>query len=688
MPINPLLARLLAQQAQGNPLTSSEYSPVAPQPTAPAPPATQQQAPITIAPPAEYAPTKNQGQATYVKFKFKEDDDGVPEAPPVDPNLGASSSHTDWTSDENKVDDSIRSLPFGMAKPVLPEVSAGANKIVFGDPTTGEDVFDDAYNKAPARYEAAAREEANQIGLRGQATADFYKRERQNQQEQLAQHQAERLRHQQILESKVAEYDAAAQKYSNDLADTGHFWKNPGNVVAAIGVALSNLAGKRDSAEVLNNMIVQDFNMRKSAADTRLGAMRSNIEQYRQIFGDKEAGDMYALSESFRVAAMEVQQIGAQFQGPIARANAEKTSAALRQQSDFGKMQAWQRALMLPDFRNKAIMDAYRKMGQNFPGKVQDYLNPGSQPLPGLPGPNPTGPGVMPSGGGQPASGVPMPSTPAAQAHMAIKAQNGGKATPFDRVADEELLKFLKLTPAEAADMNRRNPGIIQSMKNWKELAMRRAFGKTKQTAGQDEFRVKFNEIIDEDNKNTSEAMRTAVEQKAYQQRLWGNFHEDTARLKAAAAVFGKDPDTFLGWLRSDTMPSSLDNWLRKWDSRDVGGKLTPAEMSELEAAKAAVRFRQLVAGKVAEQNKSLAGASLTDNELKVLRQFITPESNYTQISNFAGIKSNEARQAIQDMERIYGVGPATLIRLRMGQGKSTRDTLEYRGYTPPKKKE
>ncbi len=250
----------------------------------------------------------------------------------------------------------------------------------------GHDIFNEAFVERPQQMERALGEESRVTQEFGKAKEDYFKRTSEQLQHDLAIQADNRAQHQQELQAKQVEIDKAVTRYSNDLADRGQYWRNPGNILAALGAALIQWGSKESGVgiKIINQAVERDWNQRKQLADMHMGELRSNLANYRQLVGDKEMGDKLALSDAYRVAAMEMERIGAQFQGPLAKAQAEKNTAALMQQAAILRMQVFKSMVLqspeLMDPRKAALLKSggyspFGTVGQGSTGQPGGSYN-------------------------------------------------------------------------------------------------------------------------------------------------------------------------------------------------------------------------------------------------------------------------------------------------------------------------
>ncbi len=263
----------------------------------------------------------------------------------------------------------------------------------------------------------------------------------------MAQKRQERMAGEQ---ARQAQLDEATRHYSNELADTGKFWHNPGGIMASIGAALMALGGKAElGAQIVQNAIDNDLRKRKTLADMHLGELRSNVAAYRQLEGDKEAGDLRASIESKRIAMMEMDRIAAQFQGPLAKARNESAKATIMKSMQMEEINLFNMKVNnKPRIENPYIKAEYDRMGKVLPKGV---------------GPTPIGGGTIskPNQGTiTDASGKEIPVGPKAGSGQSLTPAHISATVPSKIVSDDGL------TDAQVVALDKRFPGTSQRVRS------------------------------------------------------------------------------------------------------------------------------------------------------------------------------------------------------------------------------
>ncbi len=345
-------------------------------------------------------------------------------------------------------------MPVGPMGPVGVARPAYEDKYAVGG-AKGADEWTNAWEK-PGEIESAITAGAEAEGQLGEAKADYWKRTQKSQDQELAALQGRRLENQQQIAQQQQHIQQATERYSNDLADRGQFWKNPAHIIGAIGASLMALGsgGPAIGQKLINDAVNADFQQRKQLADMHLGELRSNLHSYRQIAGDKEAGDKMALSESYRVAAMELERIGAQFQGPIAKAKAAEHAKQMLLQADLLRMNMFNHTL----YNKAAVVDPRLAAAQ--------AASPGYTPYGG----KAPSADKAPTSTSSPHSGGHMGSE--ASAPTAAAVQSGNPA------AIEHVLKKLvkPLSPEVTARFEARSPGSSRQVERVRMANAKRAW--------------------------------------------------------------------------------------------------------------------------------------------------------------------------------------------------------------------
>lgn len=577
----------------------------------------------------------------------------VPAQPEVPPITEASDESNTGLTAENALQ---RALMGDLAPP------RGPTGVVMGpgedyshlQGAEGKDVFTDAFVDRPAQLERAVQAEAGVEEQAGKATADFYRRAQEQQANENAVMQQRRVERNQQIAAQQAQLEQATKRYSDDLADTGKFWRNPGNVLSAFAASLMTLGSSRDpmiGQKIINQAIQQDFAQRKALADMHLGELRSNLGNYRQIAGDQEMGDKLALSESYRIAAMELQRIGGQFQGPLAKARADRMAAQLMQASALKRMEVYKSSVFQPaQITDPRIAKAVQGAGMYSPFAQQ--ANPG-QPTTSAP-----------------ANGSAL-STPKANGSAQVSSATVKALGSVNSQSKMAIAKDL---------VNQRAPGAGDMLPEINNLLTEEALrsGDAKVWADPHELGKAKMALYMGYRKQADEIQKTAVEKGTYNNMAWREFQSDIQRIKAGAQVAGMKPDDFLGSLRTGSP---------EWDAKyktlmsQYGSEDTPAAKQKMEQLRAADRFRQNFASKRVDYFHDKFGGAMSETEIAMGNQVINGSSSWSQIESFGDAQSKKAAAQWNDILR--AVPPAAAIILRTRQGISNPGRMDSQGYKP-----
>lgn len=236
------------------------------------------------------------------------------------------------------------------------------------DPTRAIDAIEANQRAEEGRNEAMSRQIGGERARQTEAMASILAN-REKYAAQLAQRQ-------QVLDQNV-------KQYTDNLSNTNAYWQNPGNIVSAIAFSLMPIAGGDPAAgaRLINQAVEADFGRRYQAANMHLGELRSNVAAYRQLMGDKQAGDLMAESEARRIAAMDIERIALQFASPASKAKAEAAISDQLMRSAQLKMQSYKILGIHQDPKvvNKLLGGAIRASGADGVG-FTPYAGPTDKP--------------------------------------------------------------------------------------------------------------------------------------------------------------------------------------------------------------------------------------------------------------------------------------------------------------------
>jgi hypothetical protein len=519
---------------------------------------------------------------------------------------------------------------------VMPE---GENWLPFGGLEGKEDFQDTFVNKPREIYDSimtGAQAEAD----RATAAADWYKK-RQGEQAQenavLQQRRQERIAEEQ---AQMAKMEQATQRYADDLADRGQWWRQPGNIIAAFGAALMTL-GSDDHAigyKLINQQIQQDYSQRKALADTHLGQLQSNIAHFRQIAGDAALGDQLAQAENSRVAAMELERIGQQFQGPIAKAKAAAIAKNFLMDSQRIKAQVYaQMVYNKAHAENPAIARTVIGTGKATGGA-------GYTPFGGQPG---QGPGGAPVAQGGRGGGIPS-AAPAVAATKQVATRgelSDQKIHDLDRRypgLSDRLRTARTQTIQERLAESGLNPQLFQDgmTDNQLEQAIGSIYGQ-KGVVEYNKKMVQFRKDASEDNK----VLSAAILPNAAKLGAMRSLGSDMDIIEQTAKALHTDPDTLLG-TRTDQIfgPSTIKALDEFWNA---GGDAGKHAQQKKRLSDAISRFKQLKAGAINQYFRATSGSAVSKPEEDRLNLVIKNDARWASIRNFQTMGARDSQNEL-----------------------------------------
>jgi hypothetical protein len=388
-----------------------------------------------------------------------------------------------------------------------------------------------------------------------------------------------------------------------------------------------------------------------------LGALRSNLSGYRQIAGDRELGDLKAMEESTRVASMELGRISAQFQGPLAKAQAAKVQAGLDQQTALLRMKIYEASVAhKPRLENPAIAKEYRAMSAAMPPGVGPTPYKGSW-KPGDVAPAGQGPQAQPQ----------AQQAPAGNLNDTLRAATGGQPTSVD--------KHTKQLYEERA------PGTEQLVTMYRNQiakdAMIEATGNTGMPPTKSEFDKAVLKIQQKDREDTDKVSGKALESVG-SMKSWGKFVADLKLAEQGVAEMNAangtniTMDQFLGDMRTGTgsYASGIQNLRLKYGSRD-----TPAAKQAMEQLEASERLHHMLAEKTLDYYHSKLGGTMSEHEISLAKGVIEPNSSWAQIRDFGDQGARQAGVMYNGILSSAGSRVATRLRIRHGTGSPKIDS-------------
>lgn len=611
----------------------------------------------------------------------------IPALPPVD---GAQGARDDVSASGGQADSNAYVFQGmygrGAMAPALQD--EGSNYLPVGGPF-GRDMVNEAFNKQPKDLVGAVNEGAQAQQQESKEKELFYGAERDRTRTYEAALKEQYMLRQQEMQQKQAQLEKTAQSYTNNLADQGAFWHNPQNIMAAIGASLMQLTTDDRSFgyKLLNGAIQSDLHNRRALADTHLGQLRSNMAEYDRIAGDKIAGMQLAEAEAKRVAAIELERIAAQFQGPKAKANAAAITAKLWQDVRLAYMDFYHKNIYnKPQLVDKRILGSYERGGMAEPGTGYTKFADSKNPRAGSPGTFEEN-GVT-YGPGIPKQGIPAQGMGGGSAQGV--GQTNGPAGPVGRQL------FRPLSPEVRGRLNDRFPGGDKLAEIGHQDVVRRAYMAANVQPGTPPEMM---------NKAQQDAFNTSVgnqEKEAYEQvkAVSGAFKESSGRraglraiqadmdlLEGAAKTYGIKMDDLLSSKSRSVIGAPA--WNKLMNLYDVHAKMDKEEASKWQKKKdevnaAGQRLMQLMSGEINSYYKQQSGAAVTFTEMPRLEQYASASANHARMRTFIDSESQKAHA--EEREQMAQLSPAAkaMLLIQMGQGNSRMTSQSVDQYNSP----
>lgn len=548
-----------------------------------------------------------------------------------------------------------------------PPASGGPEKVIAPEgykPNVvgGEDLLKDAFVTSPQNTEEALLAQGNTEAAAAQAKADFYAKEQKRQAEKNAELQAERQRNYLAIQAQQAELQKKTTAYTNDLADTGRWWRNPGNVISAFAAALMTL-GTDDHAigfKLINNAITQDFNQRRDLANMHLGELRSNLASFRQIAGDKDRGDELALAENNRIAAMELERIAQTGMGPIAKAKALTLAAEFHMQARQRMAQVMANIYSAPQAMQPGILKAFKESGGLVP-----Y---GDGKLPNGQQSSQNGPGSV--------SGPGASMTPGTNQNA-----SGANVTPSGGYSEEGVWWPSWLSPKVRAEAERRAPGsVAQYRAAMDDLYKRATYESGGDTNKFKHLMAEYHAKTDADYEKIATRMQGNGATMSIPVKVSGfrRLQADVHNVEKIAESIGESPDEFLGKGAEAIFGGNLT---KLWnDKLDALARSDPSHSNEYERRKqalndAAARFKNALAGKMVDYFHTNIGGNQSKQELENIHMVISPKSTMREIKNFIDNQSRDAQAEYKTaLSGTWNPAPRILWQISQGMDSPNLD--------------
>ncbi len=498
----------------------------------------------------------------------------------------------------------------------------------------GKELFNRAYgdgpDDGPTRLQAAVRESEVAQTQKNEAMAKFYDGEAQRATSAAATRKMAMEQDAAELRQRQAKMEQATQFYTDDLNNKGAFWSKPENIVAAISFSLMPIFSSDPSigVKLVNQAIQQDLEHRRASAGMVLGALRSNLDGYHKIVGDRQAGDQLAEAEARRVAALEVERIGAKFESPISKAKTEFIAQNLRNEALKGYMSAYGQAKI---FHEAKVTDPglYAHRTKGYEGAWASLNVPDVAPIQtvgaAVNGSVKGSPSLAGSGGGYTSHVAPevkgmlrggVPASVAAR--LALEGRVPGSANMYTML--ESYVNKAAISEPMAKGLNY-GPGYMA------------AKGKV------------FKDAQDEIAKVPG--LEAGPHSFAGVKATLSDLIASAEIIRARETADGRNPEKFLGKMRVLTgngFANKYEEFMRAFASEPV----TEGEKREKAMNAAVQAFRQKLSSQIASHYNRISGGNITNNELPRLEASISGSSDFGFAYNWLKNKSIE----VQDQEK------------------------------------
>ncbi len=579
--------------------------------------------------------------------------DAIPPADPLEqPDQGGGTNRTE-TDDENARLARELSFSSGGVGPTGPAPfyeKEGESYAAVG----GKGLYDETFNQktgGPARQAQARRDLADVQGERSGALAKFYAEQTERDTRAAAVMKQKAAEDQANIQARQQKLDEATQFYTNDLADQGKFWTNPGNIVSAIAFSMMPIFSNDPTvgAKLINQAIDRDMANRQEAARGTLGALQSNLHGYSKIAGDRQAGELLARAEAHRIAAQEIARIGAQFEGPIAQ---KQMALAIEDQQER------QRATQMEAHKAMVHIEANRRdeglHNARFIGGEDGYRPYGSPEAGG-----PPGNAVRGSIAGTPSTATTDRfSSPqaAARAHVAVKAG----PTAVMSAADRGELRDKDLENAVKASM----------------------YAEGRRLYPKDQPDTAFQKVLGDARKELN-GFNMEFAKKAPTRSMVGNLRTRMDIIERSERGEGKDPEAFITFARAN-WPTELYTQYTKLMSGDPnqGNK---AEQRAALRKQAVDQFLGEFQTVINQNTHDMAGGSQTSMELANLAKEVSGLSTWRERKNYLERKDLALQSEVNAMKTGLTPAAALLLRFRTDTGR-VNTPMQRRGQPEPVK--
>lgn len=516
----------------------------------------------------------------------------------------------------------------------------------------GKELFNRAYGDGPedgpTKLANAIRASEKAQGERSDALSKSYDQESERATQAMAARRMSTQADQDELRTRQESLQAATQHYTNDLADTGKFWTNPGNIIAAISFSLMPIFSNDPTVGVklVNQAIQQDLENRRANAHGTLGALRSNLDGYHKLAGDRQAGDQLAEAEARRVAALDVERIMAKFESPISKAKGEAIIQDLNIKTAQGYMQAFNQAKV---FSQAAKMDPelYKRRTSGYPGAWGAMTD--VAPI------QSAGAAVNGNVNGSPSLAGSQAFTSHVDPNVQMVIKGGAPASVAAKLAMEGRI------PGSANMFN-----LLQTYVNRKATDMAKGGGPESMKAAREKILAEANQEIATVPGHLVGGPSSIAGRKA----TLADLIASAEVIRASESANGRNPDEFLGVMRN-IVGSGISNKYEELSRAFQSNQgLSPAAANARAREQAVADFRQKLSVQISGAYNDISGGAISSTELPKLEAWINDRDNFHRAYSWLQIKSKD----VQDKEAsaIAGLSPIAKIKYltRTGVGK------------------
>jgi hypothetical protein len=401
--------------------------------------------------------------------------------------------------------------------------------------------------------------------------------------------------------------------------------------------------------KLINQAVQQDLDNRARAADMDLGQQRANLEGYRKIAGDRQAGDLLAQAEAHRMAAQEIARIGSKFAGPEAQ---KQMQVAIEDQKTRAAA---------------AEMEFYAKYVHTAPKKTVPQETAALYKGPG---------GWAPLGQ---TAGQQGPASP-------VNGQvAGGPSQATDKGFKSPVVAALARTGgAPAVDRLLSNPKTAQKVsdRDVENVAMMLIRQEAQQRyPNQPGGYIKV--LKDEQEKLQPVTME--LQKTAQQRHLIATVRGTMDVIERTERDDGRDPEQFLSWART-AWPKSWVMEYEKFTAKDPRFASNSAEMAAAFREQKAKELRAALQGVFNQHNHELFGGAQTatgpgGGEIGRGMLEVGEKSTFHQTKAFLDQRSQQLQKQVDELKG--GLTPMQRVLLRVGTSGGMGDAYLPRKDVP-----